>query len=116
MDLLFNANVLHVYLLLYNSVIKLIDLRQKITCQNVYGRIPQLIAGMLMSVHTHRRPIFLVSSGDRSLPFVPFVPFAPFIPFKSSRFSASSCLLSFMITDLVNYAGLFFYVLCLCFR
>ena len=46
--------------------------RDKISCQNIYGRIPQLVTSMLMSIHVHRRPIFLVRAG-KSEPIGPIL-------------------------------------------
>lgn len=46
------------------SYIKIVNLRSQIICNNVYGKLPQLISLMLMSSHIHKRPIYLIRSGE----------------------------------------------------
>lgn len=48
------------------AYIKIINLRSQIICNGIYGKIPQLIALVLMSAHIHPRPIYLTRAGFSS--------------------------------------------------
>ena len=45
------------------AYIKIIDLASKVVCKNVFGQLPLMITQLLMSVHTGRRPVYIVRAG-----------------------------------------------------
>lgn len=61
------ANYQQVYETLVESeelaYIKIINLRSQIICNGIHGKLPQLIALVLMSAHIHPRPIYLTRAG-----------------------------------------------------